>query len=75
VGELLAQEKPYLLPLQSQRFEAFSEAAVLNVLRNEPLPDRGKLDLLDRPEWSNSQDGVRNAAIYDQLKERQEVLV
>jgi hypothetical protein len=29
---------------------AFSADAVLNVLRNEPLPPRGRLDLSDRPD-------------------------
>jgi len=53
----------------------FSEEAVLNVLHNESLPDRAKLDLSDRPELLNMGDGSRNTAIYDQLKGRKEVLV
>ena len=32
---------------------AFSEDAVLNVLNNEPLPVRGKLDMSDRPRLAN----------------------
>ena len=54
---------------------AFSAEAVLNVLHNESLPDRAKLDLSDRPELVNSSNGTRDAAIYDQLKDRQGVLV
>ncbi len=54
---------------------AFSEEAVLNVLRNEPLPSRGRLDLSDRPDLMTLGDGVRQAALYDRLKAREEVLV
>ena len=54
---------------------AFSEEAVLNVLHNEPLPDSVKLDLSDRPELVNSSSGIRDASIYDQLKDREGVLV
>jgi transposase len=54
---------------------AFSEEAVLNVLHNEPLPDSVKLDLSDRPELVNSSNGTRDASIYDQLKDREGVLV
>jgi hypothetical protein len=54
---------------------AFSEDAVVNVLHNEPLSERGKLDLSDRPELVNRGSGIRNAGIYDQLKDRKEVLV
>jgi len=57
------------------RRRAFSEEAVLNVLRNEPLPQRAKLDLSDRPELANQGDGARDTGIYDQLKDREEVLV
>jgi transposase len=54
---------------------AFSEEAVLNVLRNEPLPQHSKLDLSDRPELVNKGNGIRNAGIYDQLKNKEEVLI
>jgi hypothetical protein len=54
---------------------AFSEDAVLNVLRNEPLPVRRQLDLSDRPELMNQGNGIRSAAIYDQIRQGQEVLV
>jgi transposase len=57
------------------RRRAFSEEAVLNVLRNEPLPQRAKLDLSDRPELANQGNGARDTGIYDQLKDREEVLV
>ena len=57
------------------RRRAFSEEAVLNVLRNEPLPQRAKLDLSDRPEFANQGDGARDTGIYDQLKNREAVLV
>jgi hypothetical protein len=57
------------------RRRAFSEDAVLNVLHNEPLTERGKLDLSDRPELINQGSGIRNAGIYDQLKNSKEVLV
>ena len=54
---------------------AFSEDAVLNALRNEPLPVRRQLDLSDRPELVNQGNGIRSAAIYDQIRQGQEVLV
>ena len=54
---------------------AFSEEAVLNVLRNEPLAERSRLDLSDRPELVNKGNGIRNAGIYDRLKSKEEVLV
>ena len=53
----------------------FSEDAVLNVLNNEPLPIRGKLDLSDKPELITKGNGIRSAGIYDQIKNGQEVLV
>ena len=57
------------------RRRAFSEQAVLHALRNEPLAQRAKLDLSDRPELANQGDGARDTGIYDQLKDREEVLV
>jgi len=57
------------------RRRAFSEKAVLNVLGNEPLAQRGKLDLPDRPEFANQGNGIRDTGIYDQLKVTEEVLV
>ena len=54
---------------------AFNDEAVLNVLRNEPLPSRGRLDLSDRQELITQGDGVRQAALYDRLKAPEEVLV
>jgi len=57
------------------RRRAFSKDAVLNVLRNEPLPQRGKLDLSDRPELATQGNGIRDTGIYDRLKAGKEVLV
>jgi transposase len=57
------------------RRRAFSDEAVLSVLRNEPLPQRTKLDLSDRPELANQDNGSRDTRIYDQLKGKEEVLV
>jgi hypothetical protein len=54
---------------------AFSEDAVLSVLHNEPLSERGKLDLSDRPELLNQGSGSRDAGIYDQLNNCREVLI
>ena len=54
---------------------AFSKDAVLNVLRNEPLPQRIRLDLSDRPELVTQGNGVRNTGIYDQLRTREVVLL
>ena len=54
---------------------AFSEDAVRNVLNNEPLPIRGKLDLSGRPELITRGNGIRRAGIYDQIRRCQEVLV
>jgi transposase len=55
------------------RRRAFSEDAVLNVLRNEPMTPRKQLDLSDRPQLLSQDTGVREARIYDQLKSREEV--
>ncbi|GAG46589.1 unnamed protein product, partial [marine sediment metagenome] len=52
---------------------AFSDEAVLGVLRNEPLPPSTRLDLSDRPELQNISDGIRPVSLYDQLHEREEV--
>ena len=57
------------------KLRAFSEAAVKNVLNNEPLPARGKLDLSGRPELVTEGTGIRCTGIYDQIKHCQEVLV
>jgi len=57
------------------RRRAFSEDAVLNVLRNEPLPQRSQLDLSDRPDLITEGTGIRDTGIYDQLRAREEVLV
>ena len=45
------------------------------VLRNEPVRPRGQLDLSDRPDLVTVSDGIRPAAIYDELLHREEVLV
>jgi hypothetical protein len=57
------------------RRRAFAYEAVLGVLRNEPVRPRGQLDLSHRPELITASDGIRPAAIYDQLRHREEVLV
>ena len=57
------------------RRRAFSKDAVLNVLRNEPLSARGRLDLSDRPQLLIQGNGVRDSGIYDQLKAREAVPV
>ena len=57
------------------RRRAFSEDAVLNVLRNEPLVPRKQLDLSGRSQLLSQDTGVREARIYDQLKSREEVPV
>jgi transposase len=47
---------------------AFSDEAVLGVLRNEPIPGtHRRLDLSHRPELLDVGDGIRPAALYDQL--------
>ena len=56
------------------RRRAFSKDAVLNVLRNEPLCERGRLDLSERPDLIMESNGVRDTGIYDQLKAREAVL-
>jgi len=53
---------------------AFSEDAVLNVLRNEPLSPRSRLDLSNRPDLITQDTGIRDPGLYDQLKNREEVL-
>ena len=57
------------------RCRAFSKDAVLNVLRNEPLSNRNRLDLSDRPELATQGNGMRDAGIYDRLKTGKAVLV
>ncbi len=42
---------------------AFSEEAVLNVLRNEPLPPRRRLDLSNRPDLATQDTGIRDVGI------------
>lgn len=47
---------------------AFSDEAVLGVLRNEPVGSTHRpLDLSHRPELLNVGDGIRPAALYDRL--------
>jgi hypothetical protein len=57
------------------RSRAFSEEAVLNVLRNKPLPQRSRLDLSGRPDLITRGNGVRDTGIYDRLKAREAVLL
>jgi transposase len=52
---------------------AFSDEAVRGVLRNEPVRPSGRLDLSDRPELMNVDEGIRPASVYDQLLSREEV--
>ena len=52
---------------------AFSDEAVLGVLRNEPLRPTTRLDLSDRPELLEVDNGVRPAGVYDQLLDTEEV--
>jgi hypothetical protein len=49
------------------RRRAFSDEAVLGVLRNEPLRSTTRLDLSDHPELLEVDNGVRPAGVYDQL--------
>ena len=51
---------------------AYSAAAVLNVLRNEPQRPVPRLDLSGREELSGVGVGIRPLSIYDQLGARQE---
>jgi hypothetical protein len=55
--------------------QVFSEDAVLNVLRNKPLPPRCRPDRSDRPDLITQGNGVRDTGIYDRLKAREEVLL
>ncbi|MHC4406800.1 MAG: IS21 family transposase [Planctomycetota bacterium] len=52
---------------------AFSDEAVLGVLRNEPLRPTTRLNLSDHPELLEVDNGVRPAGIYDQLLDGEEV--
>jgi hypothetical protein len=49
------------------RRRAFSDEAVLSVLRNEPPRPRTRLDLSHRPELLTVGNGVRSLDIYDRL--------
>jgi len=52
---------------------AFSDEAVLGVLRNEPIPGtHRRLDLSHRPELLDVVDGIRPAALYDHLLQASE---
>lgn len=54
---------------------AFSDEAVLGVLRNEPIQGtHRRLDLSHRPELWNVGDGIRPASLYDQLLDTREEL-
>jgi hypothetical protein len=46
---------------------AFSDEAVLAVLRHRPVVPMRKLDLSHRPELMVVSDGIRPAALYDRL--------
>jgi hypothetical protein len=50
---------------------AYSVAAVINVLRNEPRRPVLRLDLSSRDELSGVGDGIRSLSIYDQLATRE----
>jgi hypothetical protein len=54
------------------RRRAFSEEAVLGVLRNQPTSPRRRLDLSHRPELVVLGDGIRAAGLYDQLRSASE---
>ncbi len=55
---------------------AFSDEAVLGVLRNEPIDHTHRpLDLSHRPELLNVGNGIRPAALYDRLLDPQDVEV
>jgi hypothetical protein len=55
---------------------AFSDEAVLGVLRNEPIHSgHRRLDLSHRPELCNVGDGIRPASLYDQLLDTRELEV
>jgi hypothetical protein len=52
---------------------AFSAEAVLSAMRNEPLPTTvHRLDLAHRPELAAVGNGIRPAALYDQLVSAEE---
>jgi transposase len=51
----------------------FSDDAVLTILRNAHLPTHRQLDLSGKPELRLESNGIRQAALYDQLKTSQEV--
>ena len=52
---------------------AFSDDAVLNILRNQPLPAQAQLDLSTKPELWLEGNGIHKTASYDRLKVVQEV--
>lgn len=51
---------------------AFSDEAVIGVLRNQPPEPRRQLDLSGRPELVILSDGIRSAGLYDQLRSVEE---
>ena len=55
------------------RRRAFSDEAILGVLRNEPVSPSRRLDLSHRPELCQVSDGIRSASVYDQLLSGEEV--
>ncbi len=55
------------------RRRAFSDEAVLGMLRNEPLRPTTRLNLSDRPKLLEVDNGVRPAGVYDQLLDGESV--
>jgi len=51
---------------------AFSDEAVIGVLRNQPSEPRRRLDLSGRPELVILSDGIRPAGLYDRLRSVEE---
>ncbi len=52
---------------------SISTARIVTVLRNAYLPAARPLDLSGRPDLRQESNGIRQAALYDQLKDGQEV--
>ncbi len=55
------------------RRRAFSDEAVLGVLRHQPMPPSRRLDLSNRPDLHGVGDSIRPVSVYDQLLAREEV--
>jgi len=77
---LLLAEHPEEVVIEAVRScverRVFSRDAVLHTLHGKPRPTKShRLDLAHRPDLAHWGDGIRASAVYDQLRQEEEVVV